>query len=314
VKQVEVFVGIDIGGTKIAGGVVTAKGEMVSSKQRKTPIQDGGEKILEESIALGRALIEDTKEDTVAGIGIGAGGQIDSTKGIVFSATDVIPGWTGLEIAPSFKRSLGLPAFVDNDVNALAMGEYRFGAAKGLATVLFLALGTGVGGALLLHGKIHSGAHWSGGEFGHILLTMDMQSRWDLGGHSGTLESYVSGSGLVETWKELTGDRHTKLQGSEIAELAVGKQDKAALRAIEMTGKYLGFGLVSLANALDPDMIVIGGGLASLGELLLCPARKILTDHALPGPSTCKVQTASLGVNAHVIGAATLAMAAREQN
>jgi glucokinase len=305
----EVYVGIDIGGTKIAGGVVTADGETVATTQRQTPIKDGGKKILEESIELAKELIAGEKENSITAVGIGAGGQIDSTNGVVFSATDVIPGWAGLEIALSFKTDLGIPAFVDNDVNALAMGEYRFGAAKGLATVVFLALGTGVGGALLLDGKIHSGAHWSGGEFGHILLTMENQSRWDLGGHSGTLESYVSGNGLVETWKELTGDRHTKLQGTEIAELALVKEDKAALKAIEATGKYLGFGLVTLANALDPDMIVIGGGLASLGDLLLDPARQILKEKALPGPATCKVETASLGKDASIVGAATLAMA-----
>jgi glucokinase len=304
-----VFVGIDIGGTKIAGGVVTANGETIATTQRKTPIKDGGKKILEESIAVAKELIAEDKENSISAVGIGAGGQIDSKKGVVFSATDVIPGWAGLEIALSFQKGLGIPAYVENDVNALAMGEYRFGAAKGLATVVFLALGTGVGGALLLNGKIHGGAHWSGGEFGHILLTMETHSRWDLGGHEGTLESYVSGNGLVETWKELTGDKHTKLEGTDIAELALAKKDKAAIKAIETTGRYLGFGLVTLANALDPDMIVIGGGLASLGDLLLDPARKIMQERALPGPATCQVQTASLGKDASIIGAATLAMA-----
>jgi glucokinase len=305
---VELFIGIDIGGTKIAGGLVTPEGKLITSKQRKTPVEDGGKKILEDAIELGKSLAHENAENTLAGIGIGAGGQIDSDKGVVYSATAIIPGWAGLEIAPTFKKQLGVPAYVENDVNALAVGEYRFGAAKGLSTVVFLALGTGVGGALLLNGKIHGGAHWSGGEFGHILLTMDMQSRRDLGGHSGTLESYVSGSGLVETWKELTGDKHTKLPGTDIAELALDKKDRAAIKAIETTGTYLGFGLVTLANALDPDMIVIGGGLALLGELLLAPARKVLQEHALPGPATCKVQTTTLGTNAAVIGAAALAM------
>jgi len=136
-----------------------------------------------------------------------------------------------------------------------------------------------------------------------------LEVRRDLGGHVGTLESYVSGNGLVETWRELTRNRHIAITGAEISVLALENQDRTAVRAIEITGRYLGFGLASLANALDPDLIVVGGGLASLGDLLLDPARKILKEQALPGPAKCKVKRTALGSNAGVIGAASLAMA-----
>ena len=183
-------------------------------------------------------------------------------------------------------------------MNALAVGEGRFGAARGKATAVFLALGTGVGGALLLGGRLHHGAHGAGGEFGHILLTMTLEA----GRGYGTLEAYASGPGLVQTWRDITGEREESVTGSDIPAQEGGSE------AIRRTGEYLGYGLVSLANALDPDIIVIGGGLAVLGDALLGPAREILRARALPGPATCPIVPAALGPDASVIGAACLAI------
>ena len=177
------YIGIDIGGTKIAGGIVADQGEVLLTKSCPTPVKLGGPKILEDSIALAAQLIKDS-DKKIAGIGIGAGGQIDTERGLVYSATDVLPGWRGLHITEPFIKEFGIKAAVDNDVNVLALGEARFGAAASLknSTVVFLALGTGVGGGLLCSGSLHHGANWSGGEFGHILITMDPNARRDLGG------------------------------------------------------------------------------------------------------------------------------------
>ncbi|MBV9851574.1 MAG: ROK family protein, partial [Armatimonadetes bacterium] len=181
------YLGIDIGGTKIAGAVVTEAGVVVRRGARPTPAREGGARVLETALGLARELA--TPE--VAGIGVGTGGQVDSARGVIASATDLLPGWAGMPVKAAFEDALGLPTAVDNDVNALAMGEARFGAARGKSTVVFLTLGTGVGGALLLNGSLHHGAHWTGGEFGHILLTMDANARRDAGGHVGTLEAYA---------------------------------------------------------------------------------------------------------------------------
>lgn len=302
-------IGIDIGGTKIAGGIVTDDGKVVSREERPTPVKDGGKQILIEAIEVAK-LLKDKSQGTVEAVGIGAGGQIDAVQGVVFSATDVIPGWRGIRIAEGFSEALTMPAKADNDVNVLALAETRFGAARDCAngTVLFLALGTGVGGALLTRGKLHHGAHWSGGEFGHILLTMDANARCDTGGARGTLEAYCSGPGLVETWRELTGSRDAGMTGHDVVRDAKQNADGPGSIAIEKTGEYLGFGLASLANALDPDLIIIGGGLSELGDSLLEPARRILKKHALPGPATCKVVTAQLGLDAAIVGAASLVL------
>lgn len=303
------YIGIDIGGTKIAAGAVTNTGEVLSRKHCPTPVKEGGPKILQDSIALAAELLESTKLK-VDGVGIGAGGQIDTDKGLVYSATDLLPGWRGLRITEAFTKQLGLKAAVDNDVNVLALGEARFGAAAALdkGTVVFLALGTGVGGAMLSNGELHHGANWSGGEFGHILLTMDPNARYDAGGAQGTLEAYCSGPGLIQTWRELTGSNDTEITGEDIVAEAMRNPNGPASIAITKTGEYLGFGLVSLANALDPDLIIIGGGLGSLGDVLLNPAREILKARALPGPSKCPVVQAQLGIDAPIVGAASLVM------
>lgn len=302
-------IGIDIGGTKIAGGIVTATGSVIARDEGPTPVASGGKKILEDAISLAKTLMSKA-ESSVTAIGVGAGGQIDAVQGSVYSATDVIPGWKGMQIARSFTEALGLPAAVDNDVNVLALAETRFGAARECAngTVVFLALGTGVGGALLTRGGIHHGSHWSGGEFGHILLTMDPDARRDLGGARGTLEAYCSGPGLVATWRELTGNVDPNLTGHDVVRDFRENPNGMGAKAIEMTGTYLGFGLASLANALDPDLIIVGGGLAELGDLLLAPARQVMKEYGLPGPASCRIVTAELGLNAAIIGAASLVL------
>jgi glucokinase len=295
------YLGIDIGGTKIACGLITDAGYVLRQIRRPTPLT-GGTAILEAALTLASQF----REEPIEAIGIGTGGQVNSDTGVIVSATDLLPGWSGTNVKGAFELDFGLPCFVDNDVNALAIGESRFGAGAGLATVIYLALGTGVGGALLLDGRLHHGAHWTGGEFGHLLLTMDEAApRW-------TLEEFVSGPGLVQTYREISGF-DSAMTGECIAQEAKHNPESSAALAVTRTGEYLGFGLTSLANALDPDLIVIGGGLAALGESLLAPALRILARYALPSPAQCPVVFAALGQNASLIGAAALAMGLAEK-
>ncbi len=303
----KMYLGIDIGGTKIAGALVDEYGVIANRADSPTDAALGGPHVLEVALSLAVELVAMAKEPIVA-IGIGAGGQIDADHGVVVSATDVLPGWAGTRIADAFAAKFGVTVVVDNDVNALAAGEARFGAARGYKTVAFLALGTGVGGALLIDGRIHHGAHWTGGEFGHLLIDMVDDARKDVGGARGTLEAYASGPGLVATYRAFSGDITHGLTGRDVVADADLDPDSPAALAITRTGEYLGFGLASLANILDPDIFVIGGGVAEIGERLLGPARAVLSTRALPGPATCPVVTASLGRDASVIGAASLAM------
>ncbi len=307
----ETYVGIDIGGTKIAVGLVTERGELLAQDRVPTPVEAGPNAILDAAQECATALVKTHGIDRIAGIGIGTGGQIDPRSGEVLSATGLLPGWGGVNIAAQAAALFpgAVRVRVDNDVNALAAGEGRFGAARGLETVIFLALGTGVGGAILIGGRLHHGAHGAGGEFGHLLLDIDENARIDGGGDRGTLEAYCSGGGLVQTWREIIGEWQAPITGEEIAAQAQRDAGGPAAQAVAKTGEYLGYGLVSLANILDPDLIVIGGGLAQLGDALLNPAREVLSRRAMHGPCQCKVVVTSLGKDASLIGAASLAMA-----
>lgn len=300
------YLGIDIGGTKIAAGLVTSIGKVLTSRRCPTPLT-GGQDILRAALALSQALLAEA-DQPIAAVGIGTGGQVDCGRGLILYASELLPGWTGTPVQARFEETLGLPTYVDNDVNALAVGESRFGAGLGMATVLYVALGTGVGGALVLGGRVHHGAHGSGGEIGSLLLTIDPAARRAQSGEIGTLEAYASGPGLVQTWRELTLCTDDSATGFTIAEEARRDPESAAARAVTQTGEYLGFGLVTLVNVLDPDLIVIGGGLSGLGDLLLTPARKVLLARALPGPANCQIVPAALGPDASLIGAAALGM------
>jgi glucokinase len=300
------FLGVDIGGTKIDVGIVDENGVVLVEARVPTPASSGGEAVLTAAINLAAALRASCNA-TIAAVGVGAGGQVDAQNGVILSGTDLLPGWAGQRVAEHFSLRFDVPCYLENDVNALAIGEQRFGIAKNVGTSVFLALGTGVGGALVIDGKLRHGPHWSAGELGHLIIDCRDDARVDLGGHRGTLEAYASGHGLVTTWREITGDRR-EITGLEIAEEAVCDSGSPAILAVAQTGRYLGYGLLSIVNALDPDLIVIGGGLSSLGDLLLDPARNMLLERALPGPSHCPVVTATLGSHSSMIGAAAVAM------
>ena len=281
------LLGIDIGGTKIAGGLVDMDAGRVLLRSRvPTEAEDGGPVVLRRALDLARSLVSQAREQGLGeplAVGVGAGGQIDPVQGVVVSATDVLPGWAGTPLRQAFEDGLNLPTSVDNDVNALAVGEQRFGAGRGHNDLLYLALGTGVGGAIISGGRLHRGAHGSGGELGHLVLFPDGLP-CTCGGR-GCLEQYANGAAYA---------RYRQEEGDDEA------------RAAYRLGEMLGLGLVSLANLFDPDRIIIGGGLADLGESLLEPARRVLRERALPGGRDCPVLPAALGPDASVIGAATL--------
>ncbi len=290
------YLGIDIGGTKIACGLVTESGEVLRQTRCRTPLS-GGTAILDAALRLANHY----RGEPLQAIGVGTGGQVNADAGVIASATSLLPGWAGTEVKAAFETAFGLPCRVDNDVNALAAGESRFGAGKNLNTVAYLALGTGVGGALLLSGRLHHGAHWAGAEFGHLLLDFNQAAP------RRSLEDFASGPGLVRTYREISGFGG-EIIGEEIAVEAQREPQSLAAQAVTRTGEYLGWGLVSLANVLDPDLFVIGGGVSALGDLLLEPARRVLAAHALAGPARCSVVPAALGLDASLIGAAALAM------
>ena len=305
------LLGIDIGGTKIAGGVVDGRTGRVLIKDRvPTEAAEGGAAVLARALGLARSLADAARTQGVGApvaVGVGAGGQIDPDTGVVASATDLLPGWTGTPLRDAFAGGLGIDAAVDNDVNALAIGECRFGAGVGARHLVFLALGTGVGGALVVDGRLYHGARGVGGEVGHLLLFPE--GRAASGDDHVLLEDYTSGGALVRHYRALGGPADR--DGVAVGEEALRDPGGVGARAVAHLGECLGLGLASLANLFDPERFVVGGGLADLDEMLLAPARRVLYERALPIVRATPVVRAALGPDAAVIGAASLALPPR---
>ncbi len=294
------LLGVDIGGTKIAAGVIDSEtGEVLLSERVPTRASEGGDSVLARAVALGRKLCAGQE---IFGVGIGAAGQIDPALGVVVDATPILPGWTGQRLAETFEKELKVPARADNDVNALAAGEMRFGVGRGMGHVVFLALGTGVGGALVHGGKLVHGPQGQGTELGHLILypeapSTDFTTR-------GSLEQFCCGGAFKNHFVENGGDPN--LTGPEIAKL-VALATPAALSAARQVGEDLGLGLASLANLFGPEAFIVGGGLVDgLGEYLLEPARKVFAARTLSGLARTPILPAGLGPDAAVIGAACL--------
>jgi glucokinase len=301
--------GIDIGGTKIAGGLIDATtGRVLHQSRVPTGALDGGVAVLVRSVGLACQVVAEGAARGLPAplaVGVGAGGQIDPETGVVVSATDLLPGWAGTRLRDAFEQGLSLPASVDNDVNALAIGECRFGAGLGYHDLLYLALGTGVGGAIFSNARLHHGVNGGGGELGHLLL--DPNGPLCSCGAHGCLEAYASGGALAAAYRAAGGDQNR--EGPGITEQARTEEGNGpATTAIRQVGEKLGLGLVSLANLFAPERIIIGGGMSELGDLLLDPARAVLAERALPAVRHTPVVLAGLGADASLVGAASLAL------
>lgn len=308
------LLGIDIGGTKIAGGLVNARtGQLLLSHRVPTLAQEGGPAVLSRALDLAQRLVDEGRERhgvVPYAVGVGAGGQINAQTGVVLSATSLLPGWAGTHLADAFSDRFGLPARADNDVNALAVGEQTWGAGRGLPNLVYLALGTGVGGAIISGGRLHHSHTGVSGEIGHLII--DPNGPLTTSGTRGSLEEYASGPAFYAAFLILGGKPASDGERLRFADLARENPDGPAARACVQTGEMLGIALVSLAHLFGPDKFIIGGGLASLGALLLEPARRVLRERALPPVKETPVVTAALGPDASVIGAAALTLPVKE--
>ena len=301
------LLGVDIGGTKIAAGIVSETGDLLLFERVSTNAHEGGPTVLARALRLAESVLAQGETQGIErprAVGIGAGGQINE-RGVVVSATDILPGWAGTRLADAFCETLDLFACADNDVHALAMGEQKWGAGKGGQNLVYLALGTGVGGAIISGGKLHRSQTGVSGEIGHLII--DPNGPLTNSGTRGCLEEYASGPALLRRFVQL-GGTVTGENPPPYAHLARQDVNGPAARAVQETGEMLGIALVSLAHLFGPEKFIIGGGVAALGELLFEPARRILQECALAPVKNTPVVVASLGPNASVIGAAALAL------
>jgi glucokinase len=259
---------------------------------------DGG---LRRLFALGRQALDASRAE-VAAVGIGCGGPLDSSTGVLIAPLH-LPGWTDVPIVELASSELGLPAVLDNDATAAAAGEHRFGAGRGTRNMVYVTVSTGVGGGVVLDGRVFRGSTGNGGELGHV--TVDWNGRVCKGcGRRGCLEAYASGTSIAERAREAGMEVET---ASEVA-AAARAGDAVAERVWAETCAALACGVASLANVFEPERVVIGGGVSREGEQLLGPVReRVRAEVIAPVARSLDVVAAELGETVGVVGAAAVA-------
>jgi glucokinase len=296
------LLGVDIGGTKIAVAVVEATtGAVIVRRAASTPSLEGPVGVVDAAADLAARVLA---VYPVAAAGVGAPGVVDAARGVVVTSTGVLPGWEGTAVAAELERRLGLRFAADNDVNAAALGEARYGAGRGLDSFLFVAVGTGLGGAIVAGGKVMRGATGTAGEIGHVPVfgAEDVECSC---GRSGHLEAVVAARAITGAYHRATGEPGIDLR--VIARRAAGGEPPA-VRVLREVGTVFGRTLGGLVNTLDPEAVILGGGVMQAGAPLWAPLEEAMRAEALPSAAGVPLRPAALGVDAGVIGAAALAV------
>jgi glucokinase len=289
--------GLDIGGTKIAAGVVDTDG--VVHGFVTAPSDSDSARGVERLFGLGRQAVAEAGLDVEA-VGIGCGGPLDSDKGVLIAPLH-LPGWKDVPVAELAAAAFERPAFLDNDGTAGAAGEHRFGAGRGATAMVYLTISTGVGGGVVLDGAVQRGRSGNGGELGHV--TIDWHGRRCRGcGRRGCLEAYCSGTSIAE--RAVEAGMEEGVTAADVAQ-AARAGDGLAARVWDETCEALACGLTSIANLFEPEAIVLGGGVVRTGEQLLAPVRTAVAAQMI-GPPVSIVPAAS-GDAVGVVGAAAIA-------
>ncbi len=310
-------IGVDLGGTNIVVGVVDEEYHIVAKEKCKTRAERSAEDIMQDIARLARDAVKKagiTMEQVVS-VGIGCPGTCNVKTGIVEYANNL--NFTNVPIVRRMNELLGLPVYIDNDANAAAFGEAKAGAAKGVENCVCVTLGTGVGGGIIIDGKIYEGCNFAGAELGHIVI--DMNGEPCTCGRHGCWEAYSSATALVRQTKaameqnpdsvmwELAGGSLDRVNGLTAFD-GMRKGDATATAVVDKYIEYLACGVTNVVNIFQPDTICIGGGISHEGETLLAPLRKIV--EAERYSKYCARQTeicaATLGNDAGIIGAACL--------
>lgn len=306
-------IGIDIGGTKIAGALVDESGAIIRESRVATPVQDPAA-LVDSVVSIVREL---QAGESVLGVGVAMAGFIDNQQSNVIYGTNF--GWKNYPLKSEIEAQLDIPVIIENDANAAGWAEFRFGAGQGYQHMVMLTLGTGVGGAIIVAGKMLRGGFGVAGELGHMRVVPDGISCGC--GQRGCIESYASGTALLRTANELvdSGDpagrrlaelkqSAGKLTGEEVYQALV-ERDPGAVQLLRNLADWLGQAIASLSAILDPEIVVIGGGVSQAGELLLEPIRESFRKYAPAGGfrPELSIAAAEFVNDAGVVGAADLA-------
>jgi glucokinase len=305
-------IGVDLGGTKMAVGVVDSEQDI--QYQGREPSTGLSEEKLIEELADELEEAKQARPDVLAA-GLGIPATIDRERGVAIQAVNL--DISDVPVRDEMRKRLGLPVYLDNDANVAALAEFLYGAGRGARDMVMLTLGTGIGGGLILDGDVYRGSSGAAAELGHIVIVEDgLPCQGNCPNH-GCVETYASGTALAREGKAVAERQPDSALGKALAEgpilgrtvtdLALSG-DELATEVVAEAGRHLGVALCSLANIFDPDVFVIGGGVSAVGDLLLDPAREELRSRALPPMNERPVKLAELGPDAGMIGAAAMAL------
>lgn len=316
----EAVIGVDLGATNIHSLLVEQDGEILAADSRPTLGQEGRKRTISQILSSIQALREKREElgvSSLLGVGVGSPGPLSVRKGIIYHSPN-IPEWENLPLVEILEEKLKLPVFLENDANAAALGEWWKGAGRGVNYLFLLTLGTGIGGGIIINGEVYHGAWDTGAELGHMIIK---EGGMTCGcGARGCLEAYASATGVVRRAKAALKQGHstilTQLIGGKMENLTcelvfeVAKQgDELALWIVEETGRYLGIGVGSLINILNPEMVILAGGMIKAGDLLFNQVRKYARLNSLKASREgVKILPAKLGEDAGAIGAAAMVL------
>lgn len=316
--------GVDIGGTNlVVGAVVTDGSRIVGLRTEPTGAAHGADRVIDRIVTMTNAAIEDTRladrEAAIEGVGIGSPGPLNRTTGVVILTPNL--GWHDMPVRDRIGTALGLPAWLDNDANCAMAGEWWVGAAKGARHAVTFTLGTGIGGGIVVDGKLLHGASDVAAEIGHI--TIETNGRRCGCGNDGCLEAYASGpaiarrtieaieSGAESSIGAMVGGALDRISAQTVYD-AAGAGDPLALEVVQDTAKYLGVGVANLINILNPEVVVICGGVTQAGDRLFTPLRREVTRRAFrPAVQACRIVPGLLPGTAGVVGAAKVFLDAR---
>ena len=307
----EPVIGVDAGGTKLLAGALAGDARV---HHRVFRLWAGGDRdqvlaTMVEAVEEVRAALPEAR-----GVGFGIPALVEAATGTAVSCVHL--PLDGLPFRDLMGERLGLPVYVDNDVNLALLGEARAGAAQGTRDAVMLTIGTGIGGAILLDGRVYRGADGAAGELGHV--TVDIDGPQCTCPNRGCLETLVSGPAVAREGERAGRDdpesglgraiaRGVAVSGELVTDLAL-RGDSAALGVLTLTGERLGAGIVGIVNTFNPEVVIVGGGVSRAGDLLLDPARRVVAERALrPSAATARIVRARLGEEAGVVGAALLA-------
>ena len=314
----ELTVGIDLGGTKIAALLLDSAGEILGEVRRPTGAEGGLGAVL-------RAIVDSVRDlagkarGRIAAVGLGAPGPLNRREGVIYQAPN-LPGWHDVPVVRLLAAELGRPVILENDANAAGFGEWALGAGRGTQDMIYLTVSTGIGGGLILGGRIHHGRDDGAGEVGHMTVLPD-GPRCGCG-RRGCWEALASGTAIARAAVEgLAGggeSRILELAGGDpsavdaaLVARAAREGDALAWEVLERAFYYLAVGIVNLIHLLNPEAVVIGGGVAKMGEELFGPVRRMVAERAYPAMvRDLPIVRAALGDRAGVIGAAMVARAA----